>query len=42
LAQADIENIAIDAGWPTLAADAAPALADGSTSLAEVLRVVTL
>ena len=41
-ADTDIENIAIDAGWPTLAADAAPALADGSTSLAEVLRVVTL
>lgn len=41
-ADTEIERIAESAGWPTLAADAAPALADGTTSLSEVLRVVTL
>ncbi len=38
----EIEALAVAAGWPTLATSAAPALESGSTSLAEVLRVVTL
>jgi general secretion pathway protein E len=41
-ADTTLEALATTAGWPSLAADAGRHLADGSTSLNEVLRVVTL
>jgi general secretion pathway protein E len=36
-----LESLAVNTGWPALAADAARYLDDGTTSLPEVLRVVT-
>jgi general secretion pathway protein E len=41
VADTELEALAIDAGWPAIASDAARYLADGTTSLSEVLRVVT-
>jgi len=38
----ELEALAEGAGWSTLAGGAGPVLADGTTTLAEVLRVVTL
>jgi len=39
---AELEALAIANGWPAIASDATRHLGDGSTSLGEVLRVVTL
>ncbi len=41
-ADTELEALALQQGWPTLASDAARPLAAGETTLAEVLRVVTL
>ncbi len=38
----ELESLALAQGWPSLASDAARPLAAGETTLAEVLRVVTL
>jgi type II secretory ATPase GspE/PulE/Tfp pilus assembly ATPase PilB-like protein len=38
----ELEALALAQGWPSLASDAARPLAAGETTLAEVLRVVTL
>jgi general secretion pathway protein E len=37
----ELEQLGVAAGWPELASDAARYLGDGTTSLSEVLRVVT-
>ena len=37
----ELEALASNEGWPAIASDAARYLADGTTSLSEVLRVVT-
>ena len=37
----ELEALAVTHGWPAIASDAARYLADGTTSLSEVLRVVT-
>lgn len=39
---AELEALATSHGWPPIASDAIRHLADGSTSLGEILRVVTL
>ncbi len=39
-ADTELEALAINDGWPAIATDAARYLADGTTSLSEVLRVV--
>ena len=41
VADTELEALASKAGWPAIASDAARYLADGTTSLSEVLRVVT-
>ena len=41
-ADTELEALALQQDWPTLASDAARPLAAGETTLAEVLRVVTL
>ena len=40
-ADTELEALASNEGWPAIASDAARYLADGTTSLSEVLRVVT-
>lgn len=40
-ADTELESLAVENGWPTIASDGARYLVDGTTSLAEVLRVVT-
>ncbi len=40
-ADTELEALAVTAGWPAIAGDAARYLDDGTTSLSEVLRVVT-
>lgn len=40
-ADTELESLAIIDGWPAIASDAARYLGDGTTSLSEVLRVVT-
>ena len=42
VADTELEALAIKDGWPAIASDAARYLADGTTSLSEVLRVVTV
>ena len=41
VADTELEALASKAGWPAIASDAARYLADGTTTLSEVLRVVT-
>ena len=41
VADTELEALASTEGWPAIASDAARYLADGTTSLSEVLRVVT-
>ena len=40
-ADTELESLAVENGWPSIASDGARYLVDGTTSLAEVLRVVT-